>query len=218
MERDHVVGKNVWSAPTKLGKDGHYRDSLPRQRARSYHQYWPTSSSRSFAECVRNVMIGVLMDTQTCSKYASQMHIKLLKNINNATIERFCNQQRLIISFSAMSAAQPFVRRVFVEYYCICTIYKTDRSGSRLTKWCKKYKACTIIFVFITCHTVVLPQPKMLRTFRAYVHFPCLCCKTCKKYARAPFKSLCPYISPSWWRCPWPPWRRCCWLRVDVEY
>ena len=109
----HGVGKNVWSAPTKLGKDGHYRDSLPRQRARSYHQYWPTSRSQAFAECVRNVMIGVLMDTQTCSKYASQMHIKLLKNINNATIERFCNQQRLIISFSAMSAAQPFVRRVF---------------------------------------------------------------------------------------------------------
>ena len=70
-----VVGKNVWSAPTKLGKDGHYRDSLPRQRARSYHQYWPTSPSRSFAECVRNVMIRVLMDTQTCSKCASQMHI-----------------------------------------------------------------------------------------------------------------------------------------------
>ena len=76
-----VVGKNVWSAPTKLGKDGHYRDSLPRQRARSYHQYWPTSRSRSFAECVRNVMIRVLMDTQTCSKSATQMHIKLTQSI-----------------------------------------------------------------------------------------------------------------------------------------
>ena len=91
----HGVGKNVWSAPTKLGKDGHYRDSLPRQRARSYHQYWPTSCRRSLAECVRNVMIGVLMDTQTCSKYASQMHCisswhsLLLNDINNATIERW---------------------------------------------------------------------------------------------------------------------------------
>ena len=114
-----VVGKNVWSAPTKLGKDGHYRDSLPRQRARSYHQYWPTSPSRSFAECVRNVMIRVLMDTQTCSKSAAQMHIKLTQSItewhkqrNNWKV-RFCNQERLIMSFSAMSAAKPFVRRGF---------------------------------------------------------------------------------------------------------
>ena len=117
-----VVGKNVWSAPTKLGKDGHYRDSLPRQRARSYHQYWPTSPSRSFAECVRNVMIRVLMDTQTCSKYASQMHIKLTQSITEWHIQttqqfwkvRFCNQERLIISFSAMSAAQPFVRNPYI--------------------------------------------------------------------------------------------------------
>ena len=137
-----VVGKNVWSAPTKLGKDGHYRDSLPRQRARSYHQYWPTSRSRSFAECVRNVMIRVLMDTQTCSKSAIKMHIKLTQSIAEWHKQRNNFERWLILQ----------------DLQKVC--YQT----------------------------------------------------------RAPFKSLCPHISPSWWRCPWPPWRRCCWLRVDVEY